>query len=479
MLSLKKSFLRAAVFSRRSGQITVWLSLSFLVFLSLYLVCFNSVQKQNQRRKAEHSVEAGMFSLFSEFEPHLLDDYSLLYVDTSFRSGRESTDEICSHLWHFIENNAAAPSGSVSQGLHLQGVNVKNPVRATDGQGAVFYRQAIRVMKARTGISLAEDWDFQEKFREEAEEDTRCFLKDCETYEGSVENYESEDEEEALGSKVRQWDGLRNSFTLSAVLSDPSKLSERTINPEVIPSRRNLSQGMGCKDGSEDRIVQKQWFISYLCKYFKHAREMMGNEREGGYLDYQMEYIIGGHSSDRQNLEQVIQKLLLIRQGINYVFLISHPEFSGEAEALADILAGFTGSPALVKGLKHLILLGWACGESLVEVRQLLRGYELSAVKGTKDWQVSLSGLLELIVNPGKYDEQTKKQQGLKYEFFLRLLLSMKSAKVLAMRSLDIIEGELQLKKGCEKIHLDHCVESLTAQVWMEGIYLERTYGYD
>ena len=98
MLSLKKSFLRAAVFSRRSGQITVWLSLSFLVFLSLYLVCFNSVQKQNQRRKAEHSVEAGMFSLFSEFEPHLLDDYSLLYVDTSFRSGRESTDEICSHL---------------------------------------------------------------------------------------------------------------------------------------------------------------------------------------------------------------------------------------------------------------------------------------------------------------------------------------------------------------------------------------------
>ncbi len=424
-------------------------------------------------------MEAGMFSLFSEFEPHLLDDYSLLYIDTSFQSGRERTDEICGHLWHFIENNAAAPSGSVSQGLYLQGVNVKDLVRATDGQGSVFYRQAIRIMKSRTGVSLAEDWSFQEKFREEAEEGTQCFLKDCETYEGSVKNYENEDEEEALDSKIRQWDGLRNSFTLSAVLSAPEKLSGRAINPEVIPSQRELSQGMGCKDGSEERIVQKQWFISYLCKYFKHAQEMMESGRESGYLDYQMEYIIGGKSSDRENLELVIQKLLLIREGINYVFLISHPEFSGEAEALADILAGFTGSPALVKGLKHLILLGWACGESMVEVRQLLRGYELSAVKKAEDWQVSLPGLLELIVNPGKYDKQLKRQQGVKYEFFLRLLLSIKPAKVLAMRSLDIIEGELRLKEGCEKIHLDHCVESLTAQVWMEGIYLERTYGYD
>jgi len=94
-------------------------------------------------------------------------------------------------------------------------------------------------------------------------------------------------------------------------------------------------------------------------------------------------------------------------------------------------------------------------------------------------WQVSLPGLLELVVNPGKYDKQLKRQQGVKYEFFLRLLLSIKPAKVLAMRSLDIIEGELRLKEGCKKIHLDHCIESLTAQVWMEGIYLERTYGYD
>lgn len=479
MTYLKKSFLRAAAFNRRSGQITIWLSLSFLVFLSLYIVCLDSVQKQYQRQKAEQAVEAGMFSLFSEFEPHLLEDYGLFYIDTSFLGGKERTDEICSHLWKFIKNNSTGFNGSDLEGLKLQGVNVKNLIRATDGDGSVFYRQAIQVMKEKTGASLAEDWVWQETFREEAEEDARRFQEDCETYEGNVENYESEDEEEGLDEEVLRWDGLRDSFTLRAALPDTAEISDRALNPEKCPSMRSLSEGTGKADGSEDQLIQKQWFISYLCEYFTHAQERFAEKREGGYMDYQMEYVICGKASDRENLEQVIQKILIMREGVNYVFLITHPEYSEKAETLAGLLAGFTGSASLIKSLKHLILLSWACGESLAEVRQLLGGYELSAVKTEEDWQVPLSGLLELIKDPGKYDEQTERQQGTDYETYLRLLLSMKPARELAMRSLDMIEGEIQLQDGCGHIHLDHCVEKMTAQVWMEDIYLERTYGYE
>lgn len=479
MTYLKKLSLRAAVFSRRSGQITIWLSLSFLVFLSLYIICLDSVQKQYQRQKAEQAVEAGMFSLFSEFEPHLLEDYGLLYIDTSFLSGKERTDEICSHLWHFTNNNLTGLDGSALDGLKLQGVNVKNLIRATDGEGAVFYRQAIRIMKEKTGVSLAEDWVFQETFRKEAEEDVRCFQEDCETYEGNVEDYESEDEEEGLDEEVLKWDGLRDHFTFRAALPDTVELSGRVLNPERCPSRRSLSEGAGYAEGSENQLLQKQWFISYLCEYFRHAQESLAEKREGGCMDYQMEYVICGNASDSENLGQVIREIMLMREGVNYAFLIAHPEYSEKAETLAGLLAGFTGSASLVKSLKHLILLSWACGESLVEVRQLLGGCELAAVKTEEDWQVPLTGLLELIGNPGRYDEQEKRQKGMGYESYLRLLLSLKPAGELAMRSLDIIEGELQSKEGCERIHLDHCIEKITAQVWMEEIYLERTYGYE
>ena len=71
MIFLKKLFHRP-VGSKKKGSITVWLTLSFLVFLGLYLICLQSVQKQSAKRRAEQAVENGMFSLFSEYEPHLL-----------------------------------------------------------------------------------------------------------------------------------------------------------------------------------------------------------------------------------------------------------------------------------------------------------------------------------------------------------------------------------------------------------------------
>ena len=105
MIFLKKLFRRAAVSERRSGQMSIWLALGFSVFLALYLVCLESVRMQSARRQAEQAAESGLFSLFSEYEPHLLKEYSLFALDTSFRSGMENMDEICAHLWKFTELN--------------------------------------------------------------------------------------------------------------------------------------------------------------------------------------------------------------------------------------------------------------------------------------------------------------------------------------------------------------------------------------
>lgn len=477
MIFLKKSSLRAAASRKGSGQITVWLSLCFLVFLSLYTVCLQSVQKQQRRQQAEQAVEAGMFSLFSEFEPHLLETYDLFYLDTSFRSGKEKTDELCSHLWNFTKNNLTDAGGRDRPGLALQGVNVEKLVRATDGGGAVFYRQAVQVMKEKIGADLAEDWVLEGTLREDMEEEAERFQEDCERYEGSVEDYE--DEEEELEAEARQWDGLRKRFLFTSALPDTGTLSQKGVDLARVPSKRALSVGVGHADGSEDGLVEKQLFISYLCEYMKQAQEMLPGTEPSGYLDYQLEYILCGKASDSENLEQVVGEILLMREGANYAFLLSHADYQEKAELLADLLAGLTGNPAVIKGLKHLILLGWAYGESLVEVRQLLGGYELSAYKGENDWQVPLSGLLSLIGNPGKYDVPASPQKGLGYESYLRMLLTLQPAETLAMRSLDMIEGELQQMAGCERIHVDHCIERLTAQVWLEDISLERTYGYE
>ncbi len=476
---LKRLCLRAAASKRCSGQITVWLSLSFLVFLSLYLLCPQSVQKQSARRQAEQAVESGLFSLFSEYEPHLLEDYDLFCLDTSFRSGTERSDEICSHLWKFTKDNITGSTGNALEGLTLQGVNVQDFVRVTDGNGAVFYRQAVEVVKQKTGISLAEEWILDDAFQAEMSENSSKFQEDCADFEGSVVNYENEDDE-TVEAEAFEWDGIWNHFALSQAVKSTAALSEKSITLSNVPSGRDLSVGVGSVDGSEDGVLEKQLFISYLCDYMTNAQEALSAEESGSaYLDYQMEYILCGQASDQQNLEQTLRMLLLMREGVNYAFLLSHPTYSEKAETLAYLLAGITLNETLIQSVKQLILLGWAYGESLVEVRQLLQGYELAVVKEEADWQLPLGGVPGLIGNPGRYDAQSPVQEGISYETCLRIFLTTKSAQTLAMRSLDVIEGELQLEEGCEQIHLDHCIEGLTAQVWMNDIYMERTYQYE
>lgn len=466
---------------KAAGQITVWMALCFLVFLGLYLVCLQSVQMQYRKKQAEQAVEAGMFSLFSEFEPHLLDRYDLFCLDTSFGGGAERVDELSSHLWQFVENNA-----SVS-GLSVQGTDMKSMVRMTDGSGAALFRQGVEVMKEKTGASLAEDWLFQDLFVEGADENTGKFQEDCENYEGTVRDYEDEEEDEededgedrSLDPEARQWDGLWNEFTLEKAVPGDYQLSERTAALEDMPSHRELSIGMGRSTGRENDPVQKQWFISYLCEYMKHAQEMLPEEREEGYLDYQLEYIVAGQGSDQENLGDVIGRLLLVREGMNYVFLLTHPALREKAEVLSLLLAGMTGNEGLIKSLEQLILLGWAYGESLVEVRQLLLGYELVAVKTESDWQVPLSGLLPTLNDLGRYDTQVQRQEGISYETCLRIFLMTESAETLSMRAMDVVEGEIRQMDGCSRLHLDHCVDYVTAQVWMEDLYLERSYGYE
>lgn len=476
---LKRLCPRAAASKRCSGQITVWLSLSFLVFLSLYLVCLQSVQKQSARRQAEQAVESGLFSIFSEYEPHLLENYDLFYLDTSFQSGTEQTDEICSHLWKFIDDNITGTTGNALEGLTLQGVNVQDLVRATDGNGAVFYRQAVEVVKQKTGISLAEEWILDDAFQTQIEENSSKFQEDCADFEGSVVDY-GDEEEEQIEAEAFEWDGIWNHFALSQAVKSSASLSDKAVDLSKVPSQRVLSVGTGSADGSEDGVQEKQLFISYLCNYMTNAQEALSAEADASAsLNYQMEYILCGEASDRQNLEQTLRMLLLMREGVNYAFLLSHSTYSEKAETLAYLLAGITMNEALIQSVKQLILLGWAYGESLVEVRQLLQGYELAIVKGESDWQVPLSGVLSLIGNPGRYDEQSVHQEGISYETCLRIFLTMQSAQTLAMRSLDVIENELQLEAECEKIHLDHCIEELTAQVWMNDIYMERIYQYE
>lgn len=397
---------------------------------------------------------------------------------SSFRSERRTGDELCSHLWKFTEDNLKRAQGGTALNLQMKGIEVKDFARATDGDGMVFYQQAVRAMKEQTGLSLAEDWIWDEQFREELNESSEKFQKDCQAYEDSVVDYE--DEEETLDGDAYSWDGLWKQFAVGQVMKDPDGISKKDSGSDNGSVGEELVRGNRGSGNCGKWNAGKQLFISYLQEHLTNAVQKEDEPaEESRYLSYQMEYILWGKGSDAENLEQTLRSLLLMREGVNYTFLLTHKDYGKKAELLAIALAGLTGNEGLVKSVKQLILLGWAYGESLVEVRQLLQGKEVALLKDENNWQVPLSGVLLLLQDAGRYDEQKTEQKGLSYDLFLRMVLTFYPEERLAMGGLDVIEGELRQTEGCEKIHVDHCIEKLTAQFWMEDMELERSYQYE
>ena len=67
-----------------------------------------------------------------------------------------------------------------------------------------------------------------------------------------------------------------------------------------------------------------------------------------------------------------MNKLLLLREGVNFVYILADGEMRHSAELLAAAIAG--GAPGVTTALTAALLAAWAYGESLLDVRILLAG---------------------------------------------------------------------------------------------------------
>ena len=75
-------------------------------------------------------------------------------------------------------------------------------------------------------------------------------------------------------------------------------------------------------------------FGEYLMDHFSGATE----GKDAGALDYELEYLLAGEGSDRENLEAVAGKLLLLRFVPNYAHLQSSAGKKAEARAGGDLM---------------------------------------------------------------------------------------------------------------------------------------------
>lgn len=232
---------------------------------------------------------------------------------------------------------------------------------------------------------------------------------------------------------------------LQVVLPEGMEVSEAIITGYSLPSAeitagQSMETPVGGKTGL--RTVAEQMLVHEYCgEYFLHA--LSQNKKP---VQYELEYILQGNLSDKENLERTVSQIFLIRQGLNLIHILSDSEKRDEARALAAVITGAAGLAPLLEIAACFIMVVWAMGESVVDLRQLLSGGKIPLWKKKEDWNLSLEGLLSMgqerqYQSGGTLTEETR---GLSYASYLKLLLLTEENSQKQMRMLDVIQMNLQ-----------------------------------
>ncbi len=344
----------------------------------------------------------------------------------------------------------------------------------------VFRGYAVEAVKADVGLGLLQElqsWVQKVEVNglEEGKEEVRKQELDGEIKEW-VDQYDGMeievDEDEWKRAEVRNpTDGLEATKRLGLlrlVVEDETRLSASVIHTENLIQNRmrqgQINHGNMAQVGltETERLTEKFLFNEYLLRYMGR----FGKESEEDALRYQIEYLIGGKESDVENLKSVVNRLCILREAANAMYLMSNETKRGEIRLAAAAACTVIALPALTPLLESAILLAWAYAESVYDVKSLLAGGKVPIFKDDGSWHYSLSSALS-----GSLQDENAGGEGLAYEDYLRIFMMLSGVDTLTARAMDMVEADIRKTPGNAAFRLDGCFGALEACVRIGSSY--------
>ena len=182
----------------------------------------------------------------------------------------------------------------------------------------------------------------------------------------------------------------------------------------------------------------------------------------------ELEYLLGGESSDYENLSEYVTKLVALREGMNLIYLYSSPEKRNEARLFVTSFLVATGNPALISVFTFFVLGIWALVQAIQDVKTLLSAGRVPLFHDSSSWSVDISGLLRFGEHPAASADVRK--NGLSYRDYLRAFLlgeGLLDQAGINQRMLSRIEKNIrQIGQDPETgFALDECLYALEATV--------------
>lgn len=488
---------------RAGGYLTVFLALCIPILLSLIFVLLDGARRNAVRMQTELAVDTAVNSALAEYSRELFLQYDLLMIDTSYGSGNPSLQATEQHVRDYLEKNLSSGGlksfgGADFTGTSLKELQLTGTRLATDRDGQAVREQVNAYLSAEPLEAWASGvletvngyngfgFDTTEWARRKAqnEEELRNGLKEArKRREGRDGEEKSEEEEEAEAEAAgassyaaangvdeehamdpwKEVNTMSQAPILNAVLDEGGNISAESVHAEDYISHRAARTGDGAK--AENSHHYSEADALFMNEYI---HEKCGNYRktmEKSRLQYQMEYLLCGKNSDRENLEKTAETLLLIRLAANTAYLFSDAGKKAEAKFWGELFSLICFSPELEPVFTTALLLAWSYSESVSDLRTLFSGGKIPLMKSSGTWK---TGLLS-IFSPGLSSGNGGEGSGLDYTGYLRVLLFLENGTMRDYRLMDLMEMDVRKAEHSESFRMDGCMDTFSVDVTVRG----------
>ena len=490
---------------RYSGSITVFAALSMMLVAQLLFTLMEGARWMELHKVSQMNTESVLESVFADYCSPLWEEYHILGMTADNSDGELSFNNRVAQMRKLSLSSLGGlkEKDSFTEGTSLLRANVSDAdicsyLLMTDGGGTVFEQAVSAYMKENLAYELAKGiynnyesiketqdqygdgsdkisgaLDALEEAKNEGTKPSEQSLsrqnlkgagRNVVVWTATSEPAKKVYQDNNSSSKKSQEDNPLTMVTeaqkeglLGMVLPETAHLSGAMIQSEMCVSKRKLAQGNATIPKEED-WYDKTLFTQYICNYVSSYTESFSNHA----LQYEMEYLIGGKDNDADNLRATVDRLLLIRDGLNMASIMAMPDKLAEAETLAITMAGAFVNPAIIEAVKYGILAAWAYVESVLDIRALLDGDKISLIKSGVTWTSTVDNFSTLLSGWSK--AKSCDAGGLDYKQYLTSLLLFESGKTLAMRALDVEEATVRTIEDYQSFRMDHVVCEMEIQ---------------
>lgn len=235
---------------------------------------------------------------------------------------------------------------------------------------------------------------------------------------------------------------------LSLVVEETNNISTATISDSNLPSDKD-------NEGTLPNDIKTK---AMLALYADMKMSNYMNTKKDNYLNYELEYLICGNKSDRTNLKETVERMVVLRNVSTLTCLVADKEKMAMLSSVSSSATVAIGVPFLEPVVKAVLIEAWALAEAVNDVKTLMKGNKIQIVKTSKSWKTDLKSLLN-----GDTSGSSGKS-AISYTQLAMIMLMTNNSKSTTFRMMDLIHVNVK-KKYNGNFDINKCFTGMDMQV--------------